>query len=251
MFERSDLVVDVGHSRIKWARCSDGVVDDVLKGACSINEIDVLLDWIRQDVIERQPIHRVIWSPQGNTDVTEKLRDGFKALGVSCRSLTTGSIDLPVAPAYAQLGSDRWLALQWPWTTSQRPFCVVDCGTAVTVDAVDAEGQHLGGWIMAGLPSLARGLADLAPQLPQADLNASTGSMPATDSAVAIGSGFRMQLLGGVEHALAQLRTRLGPDLACWITGGDALSLQGDLNQTTRHDPDLVLRGLALAGVAE
>src|SRR5260221_2473034 len=49
------------------------------------------------------------------------------------------------------LGADRWLALIGAWTLARSALCVVDAGTAVKVDSVDASGQHLGGLIAPGI----------------------------------------------------------------------------------------------------
>jgi type III pantothenate kinase len=44
----------------------------------------------------------------------------------------------------ATLGADRWVALIAAHRMSKRPLSVVDCGTAVTIDAVSAQGDFLG-----------------------------------------------------------------------------------------------------------
>lgn len=243
MFGAAELVVDVGHSRIKWARCSADQLVTSSVASCPLEDSGPLLDTIRG-----QSISRLAWSPQSHHAVVNQLRDAFRALGVSCRTVSIGALNLPVAPAYSDLGTDRWLALQSPWTQSQRAICVVDCGTAVTVDAVDASGCHLGGWIMAGLSTLSQGLGLTAPRLPAPHSEDPITTGPATDSALAIGRGLKLQLIGGVRHALLELEAALGPDFDCWLTGGDAPLLANALGRPVRQDPNLVLRGLALAG---
>ena len=42
------------------------------------------------------------------------------------------------------MGVDRWLAILGAAKLTDKPFAVIDAGTAVTVDFV-ADGQHLGG----------------------------------------------------------------------------------------------------------
>jgi pantothenate kinase type III len=59
--------------------------------------------------------------------------------------LTNGYLDPTL------LGADRWLALIGAWTLARSALCVVDAGTAVKVDSVDANGQHLGGLIAPGI----------------------------------------------------------------------------------------------------
>lgn len=242
MSASSDLLIDVGHSRAKWGRCRDGQLLTSSVGASTLDDRFSL-----RAIIERESIRRVLWSPQSHRASIERLRNDFRSLGVSCRTVVTGSLNLPVAAAYPDLGSDRWLALQWPWVQSERALCVIDCGTAITVDAVDGRGQHQGGWIMAGLTSLRRGLAQGAPDLPPDNPAPGTDDLPAMDSAKALGGGFRLQLIGGLVRALKQLERILGPDFDCWLTGGDADLLRPAIDRQVLHDPHLVLRGLALA----
>jgi type III pantothenate kinase len=239
----ADLVIDLGHSRAKWGRCVNGDLIAASVGACSLDDPRPLTT-----SIERNAVERVIWSTQSHGDAIERLRNDFRVLGVSCRTVSTGSLDLPVAAAYSDLGSDRWLALQWPWSSSRRALCVIDAGTAVTVDAVDASGRHLGGWIMAGMNTLRAGLAQRAPRLPAPDAGPGADRAPAASSAAAIAGGLELQLIGGVRRALDRLEDLLGEDFDCWLTGGDADRLGAQLGRAVQHDPHLVLRGLALAG---
>jgi type III pantothenate kinase len=239
----AELVVDLGHSRVKWGRCRDG---DLLAASVRSAPLDQPEALFAE--IERQPVRHLLWSAQSHGAAVDRLGNEFRALGVSCRAVTTGAPVLPVAAAYPELGTDRWLALQWPWLRSRRALCVVDCGTAVTVDAVDGRGHHRGGWIMAGLSTMSRGLGQAAPRLPAPELEAEGFLGPAIASAPAIGRGFRLQLIGGIRQALAELRQALGTDFDCWLTGGDAPWVADALDRPVHHDPHLVLRGLALAG---
>src|SRR3546814_17254315 len=49
-----------------------------------------------------------------------------------------------------RLGVDRWLAMIAAWHTHRGAACIANAGTALTVDVIDAQGQHLGGIIAAG-----------------------------------------------------------------------------------------------------
>jgi len=59
---------------------------------------------------------------------------------------------------YTKLGMDRWLALVAAYVRCRRACVVIDLGTAITVDFVDAAGQHLGGYIAPGSKLLRTGL---------------------------------------------------------------------------------------------
>src|SRR5699024_1677202 len=49
-----------------------------------------------------------------------------------------------------RLGADRWAAAVGAYAASKKAVCVVDCGSAITFDAVDSAGRHLGGLIVPG-----------------------------------------------------------------------------------------------------
>ncbi|MFU8831201.1 MAG: type III pantothenate kinase [Wenzhouxiangella sp.] len=244
----SDWLVDLGHSRIKWAQARDGLV---IEGSAGSGRVD-MLDAFEQH-LQGQAGQRLWLSGQSNSEFVIAVTTMINRHGLSLQVVRTGAINLPVQPAYPALGSDRWLALQWPRMQSTRPVCVIDCGTAVTVDVVDENGKHLGGWILAGLGILRAGLLEKARGLPRldslADPDSEPGetSKPATSSAGAIARGTRLQLLGAVERAISAATEALGEPPEIWLTGGDAPPLVNEMANPCRHDPHLVLRGLALA----
>ncbi len=242
----SDLLVDLGHSRIKWALAHAGVL---LPETASSDPADQLDGFSK--VLHSNPATTVWLSGQGHAETRDAIIELIERLGLSLHQLETGSKALPVIPAYPALGCDRWLALQWPWQQTRSACCIVDCGTAVTVDAIDDQGRHLGGWIMAGLGSLRRALSQSARHLPAASPDPGQLNQPARDSAMAIGAGTLLQLIGGIEHAIGCLSklpdARVGSNPIVWLTGGDSAIVRPHLQSPVRSDPLLVLRGLALA----
>src|SRR5690606_1902266 len=126
-------------------------------------------------------------------------------------------------------------------------LCIVDAGTAVTIDALDREGRHLGGLILPGLRLMREALhantSDLpAPKRP--------GSKPAdalfaTTTDGALEQGAMTAICGAIEHALGRMRaTGFRPKLV--LTGGDASRILKRLDDTVMHRPNLVLQGLGV-----
>src|SRR5690606_2659551 len=79
---------------------------------------------------------------------------------VSARPEGFGVINAYAAPE--RLGADRWLALIAARRIEPGAVCVVDCGTAITIDVMHADGVHLGGLIMPGLGFTRRMLVEAA-----------------------------------------------------------------------------------------
>ena len=145
------------------------------------------------------------------------------------------------------LGVDRWAAVIGAHAlVGARACCVVDLGTAATIDAVLADGTHLGGYIVPGpqlmTGSLLRGTSDLA-----AHAAASGEGAPALfadNTRDAIERGCRVTLAAAIERAQADLGARAGAKPALVVTGGAAGEVLPDLRGGVEHVPDLVLRGL-------
>jgi type III pantothenate kinase len=243
--ELPDCLVDLGHSRIKWGWSRQGKLLDDGSGACAMDNLGLFVQ-----AVQDKPGHNLWLSGQSNPEFVAKVTELADRHGLSLHPVRTGEINLPVQPAYATLGTDRWLALQWPWLQTRRAFCVVDCGTAVTVDVVNDNGRHLGGWILAGLGVLRAGLLERARGLPRQELDCGRIDQPATDSATAIARGTLLQLTAAIDRAVAAGAQAAGQPCQTWLTGGDADQVIDHLAVSACHDERLVLRGLALATAA-
>jgi type III pantothenate kinase len=121
---------------------------------------------------------------------------------------------------------------------------VVDCGTAITVDAVTAAGRFLGGSIAPGVRAMARGLAACAPRLPAVGLDAPLRPL-ASSTEEAVRSGLAHAFCGAVERLVAEVCSCAGLERApLLLTGGDAELYLRHGRLEFRHVPDLVHRGL-------
>jgi len=174
-------------------------------------------------------------------------------LGIDARFAKVAAEQLGVRCAYAEparLGVDRWLGVLAAHHRARGPACVVGAGTAVTFDAVDAAGTHLGGLIFAG----AR-LAALALEQNTADIGATAAAAPSPPAGrlplgrsteEAVGFGAMLALASAVDRAAGHVRDALGAPPVVYLTGGDAAALAPWLATAHELQLDLVLEGLAL-----
>lgn len=146
----------------------------------------------------------------------------------------------------ARLGADRWAALLGARGLAQTDCLVVDAGSALTIDALRADGRHLGGWILPGLGMMVGALeartGDLA-VLRRASGPDGPGAFPA-DTGPAMTGGALLAAAGAVLRARDRLAGHAGGPVRLLLTGGDAPVLAAELGQGELA-PDLVLRGLA------
>jgi len=145
----------------------------------------------------------------------------------------------------AQLGVDRLVAMVAARAAVDGACCVVDAGTAVTVDFVDAAGTHLGGFILPGLRSFRDTL--LARTAIPRDARIESGADFGRDTATAVDLGARYAVAGLVALVLERQRERFGAlrPTVC-VGGGDAERLIGLMPSACFRMDHLVLRGLAV-----
>lgn len=238
-----DLLFDLGHSRLKWAGWAHGRLH--APGAAAWRA-EPPADFCGRVLADLAPPGRVAIAAVARGELLAVLEAALRARW-ACK------VSIPVAAARcgavrngyrdpARLGFDRWAALVGAW--ARRPgqaAVIVDCGSAVTVDGLRADGQHLGGVIFPGLGLMAEAFyarTGFAVETAHPDTD-----VAATTTADAVASGARLAVLGGIERAVRTWCERL-PGAALWLTGGDAPTLAPVLPATMQQAPYLVLEGL-------
>jgi type III pantothenate kinase len=164
------------------------------------------------------------------------VRPGLASVHAEQRGLSNGYDDP------SQMGVDRWLALLAAWEATEDGLCVVDCGSAVTIDLVNAQGRHLGGYILPGLRLMARSLLESTGRIRFEDAEPADSLDPGRCTAEAVRHGAVLAAVGAVAAARGCL-----PDSAvCYLTGGDAPLMRPHLAGEVRCVPELVMDGLHL-----
>jgi type III pantothenate kinase len=146
-----------------------------------------------------------------------------------------------------RVGTDRLLAALAAFRRAKGPCIVVDAGTAVTVDAVSADGAFLGGAIFPGLEMIADTLARGTALLPKISVPSDAPRI-GRNTREAIAAGLLHGAAGAVAALVAGARAAVGAKAPVLLTGGDAALLAPHLPSDMRHvQPNLVLEGLVLA----
>lgn len=244
------LEIDVGNSRIKWRLCHGLRV--VARGAGNSDDLSALLDAVavHPELNGNTPSRIRVASVRGEAFERALAAEASLRWRVITEFARSGSVCGPVANGYVQpatLGVDRWLGILAAYDLARRACCVVDAGSAITVDIVSSGGQHKGGYIVPGL------------QLQRDSFVSKTGLQldgppawqevaPGLRTQDALDNGILAMVLGAT---IAMTEAAAGEsDRALYLTGGDAAVLSAQLH---RHNvphmvvPDLVLDGLALA----
>ena len=251
------LLVDAGNTRIKWARrntetgaglLQPGGGGSAVYAAHSTNRgesTECILDSRWGDYPAPT---RVLVSNVGGREVAGALVEwSAERWGVEVELISSIARGWGVVSAYEQpatLGVDRWVALVAAYHVVAGPCCVIDCGTAVTVDALAAGGRHLGGIIMPGAALMRRALLESTSEiftdqgLGELRLAANTGD--------AVASGTAYAVVAGIERVVTEIEVSIRSPLRRLVTGGDAGFVHSILRGDSEIHPELVLEGLAI-----
>ncbi len=241
--------MDVGNSRIKWGVLEDGAIRRT--GHISRDRIGQHGLVALTSRLPRR-VETVLVSNVAGTSFATRLSG---VVGMHC------DVDVHfahsereacgVVNSYRQprrLGVDRWVAMIGARAEFQTTCLIVDAGTAVTIDALDATGRHLGGEIIPGVGLMAASLADQTSDIPAVRRKASGDggglTIFANTTAAAVGQGALNAVAGAIERAARILRSEVEEPIVV-LTGGDASRILKSLGVAAEHRPHLVLQGLA------
>ncbi|MGR9012041.1 MAG: type III pantothenate kinase [Gammaproteobacteria bacterium] len=237
-----NLLIDMGNSRLKWAVTTGG---QIMAGLpllnTMINRDELIGLWSgiyhpRRIAISCVSANQLLELVQ---TVARELWLDVDIILVKSQAQMFGVINAYQQPE--KLGVDRWLSLVSVWQKYQSPACIVDCGTAITVDLIDADGRHQGGLISPGLTLMRKSLGQGTEALSFSESSHAFGLADNTEAAIY--SGTLAASIGLIEHVLAKQRGKV----RLILTGGDACLIAGQLNVEVIVDPNLVLQGLLCA----
>jgi type III pantothenate kinase len=243
------LLMDVGNSRIKWGVLDGGGIrrtGHIARRRIAGQGLQVLTTRLPRRVDD------VLISNVAGTTFATRLSGVVAAhCGCEVRFAHTARSGWGVTNAYRQprrMGVDRWVALVGAWSERRSACLVVDAGTAITIDALDDSGHHLGGQIIPGMTMMTHALAASTDGIPEVGPLTGRGSadaaMFARTTATAVREGARNAVAGAIDRAFRVLRAA-GGEPSVILTGGDASRILGALSEPPLHRPHLVLQGLA------
>lgn len=142
------------------------------------------------------------------------------------------------------LGIDRWCAMIAARAQHKGPLCVVDAGTAVTIDWVDARGEHRGGMIMPGSHLQAESLFTGTRHVHES--SKAPGQLFADNTADAVVAGVCHACAALVERAYGEISSQCAAAPRLFVTGGETDRVVPLVAMEVDEQPDLVLLGVAL-----
>ncbi len=259
------LVADVGNSRIKLAAVGEGNAGGALPRVDRLLAIDArsvspadLERWLAD--VAAGPATLLVASV--HDEAAARLEGAVASVaasgGPSVHGRRVTHADLPLRVALrepARVGIDRLAAAAAAAALRPRGSgaVVVDCGTAVTVDVIDAAGAFLGGAILPGPVLQAKALATGTSLLPEIESfgESEPPAMPGRHTREAIAAGIGWGIRGAVREVVARALAVLEESGAAKgapvvVTGGWGRAVLPVLPGAV-DVPDLVLAGIAMA----
>ena len=233
------LLIDIGNTRLKWR------LQSYADSAQVIERGELLTQEVTQVALQQQlPVNAAeVWFTSVAADaVNHYIRAWADGQGIPCRQAVTQERWQDLVNSYSdcsRMGVDRWLVMVAARYLTKLPVCIIDCGSASTLDYVAADGEHEGGFIIPGqrlmVQSLLQDTANIAFTEAEADLSQGYG----TSTAGAVMKGARAMHRAGIQ-ALAEQAVADGYEV--FVTGGDSEFLA--LGQGLEYVPEMVLDGL-------
>ncbi len=235
------LTLDAGNSRTKWAVFdSNGMI--LSQGAID----NGLIPDLKVPIPGWRNCSRAVISNVAGARIGQQLQTLCQQLGLQPRSIKATAAACGVSNHYLspeQLGADRWAALVAAWNRFRVPCVVAMAGTALTVDALSADGEFLGGLIVPGWRMMNTSLATGTAELTEATGQLRQFPLRTQD---AICSGTWLAMAGAVESMVSSLAAREQQAPLCILSGGDATGLKAALSSPAEIIDNLVLQGLWL-----
>ena len=244
------LALDIGNTRLKWA-----IYTAPHPGAKLLHHGAMFLETI-DDLAERdwkqlpEPASMLGCTVAGDA-VRRRVEEQLELWDIDPHWVVPSAHEAGLRNGYeypSRLGSDRWVSLAGARSRvlsdgPPRPALVVMVGTAVTVDALDADGLFLGGLIIPGF-----GLMQRALEMGTSGLKVPTGEVVdfPTNTSDALMSGGVNAIAGAIERQARRLALHTGQAPLMLMTGGAASKLAPATDLPFETVETLIFEGLLL-----
>jgi type III pantothenate kinase len=262
------LAVDVGNSRIKFGlfRCANLEAVPATLPTCIAAWTVALgqpLPWqdLQQAVSQLTDGVCAVIAGSNQQDVDRVVRAWPETLSRKpCLVRSSAGFPLEILVDHPRrVGLDRLLSAVAAAviTERRRPAIIVDCGTATTVNLVNAAGAFLGGAILPGFALCSQALHHYTEVLPLVSIEEIVSVDSETGGHLALGknthaailSGIFWGQIGAIREIVSKLSAEVPGDATLLLSGGGSRLLVPHLVGAS-HYPYLALQGLVLVAAA-
>ncbi|MBL4765310.1 MAG: type III pantothenate kinase [Colwellia sp.] len=233
-------LVDIGNSRTKYTIVNQGkrgLVQSIANGQLSTKYLTECFS----------KIDKLIVASVNHNQLTDKIELWCQQQNIHYQQVVSEKSKNGVLSAYhnpSQLGVDRWLTLiavkaLYP----NENTLIVDAGTATTIDLLAANGEHQGGWILAGIDTLFSCVLDNTSQV-QANVAKTASLAFGANSSENVNNATWAATIGAINLAVIQSEQQGIVIDEIILTGGNGRTIASLLTHQCIVIEDLVLVGL-------
>lgn len=237
------LLIDIGNTRIKYLleQNRNSITANNLVNIDYLSFPSLLASDVFSDVSEV-----IVANVQGNEliNVIEAwaLQGEISFIQVYSQSKAFGVFSCYEQPEH--LGVDRWLALIAAHQLYPREnVLIIDAGTAITVDLLAKNGEHIGGWIMPGVQTMFDSLLGNTQKIFAEQQDISILSF-GENSSECVNLGIWAMVSGAINNAIAQANETLTLDKVI-VTGGNSEQIAKIMSANAEIIPELLFHGLS------
>jgi type III pantothenate kinase len=240
------LLLDIGNSSVNWAMEEAGQFITV--DAFSYDKNNFEQD-LQDNLLILQKPSKVLVANVAGDDILNCLDGWVKKqwqgeLWQSCVNVEFNGLKNSYTDTQ-QMGIDRWLAMVAAWEKYQSTLCIVGCGTALTIDSIDSQGNHLGGYIIPGIELMQQALISKTECI-NTIVDKDASLEPANDTQAAINNGAFFAATAMIDRAVINLSNKSNSRPKCIISGGMAELISPLLDEPFEQETSLVLSGLLI-----
>ena len=230
------LIIDIGNSTCKMVAFRGDEPVDVIRAE------NGELSGIEEFVVKHKFTRGIVGSVR---DLTANEEAALGNLKFPLLRFTPAT-PVPITNRYRTpetLGSDRLAAVIG--ASSLKPgkdLLIIDAGTCITYEVIDARGNYWGGNIAPGMQMRLRALHEFTARLPLVEPDGEVPGM-GYDTETAIRSGVLRGMKYEIEGYIKSMRSKF-PNLLVFLTGGDNINFDTNIKNIIFSDKYIVPRGL-------
>jgi type III pantothenate kinase len=243
------LLVDIGNSRIKWARCEAGRLG---RRHAAVHTSWHATDYQRRIFGPGSKAEQMLVTSVAGAHVNRALAAAARRAGVATEFVRVprrgGGVTVGYLEAW-RLGVDRFVAAVGAHSLFERiAVCVVGVGTAMTIDLIGADGRHRGGVIIPAPALMVDTLLSKTHGIRRRARGGARGGagLFARSTRAGVVQGSRYAAAALIDRAAEEARAFVGRKPLVVLTGGESPSVRPLVQSPCVGVPDLVLRGLAV-----
>ena len=230
------LIIDIGNTVVKMvAFRGDEPVDEI---RAESGELAGLCDFVKKYDFRRGIVGTV-------RNLLDSEEEALSRLPFPLLRLSPDT-PVPITNRYRTpqtLGSDRLAAVIG--ASSLKPghdLLIIDAGTCITYEVIDARGNYWGGNIAPGMQMRLRALHEFTGRLPLVEAEGDVPGM-GYSTETAIRSGVLRGMKYEIEGYIKSMRSKF-PHLLVFLTGGDRINFDTNIKNIIFTDKYIVPRGL-------